>query len=386
MSRIITPSPAAELRAEQEGQDQRHRHARGGQRDEQQRDREDDAAERVGRPEPDPPADPGRHQRPDDRRSRRCRAPGRGRPATRPSSVVTYRMNSALDAKVKKLIVATDSSVGRMIESPTTNVSPARSRSRVEPSSASIGGSGERIRRRKTTDPRNDRASATIAIGAPSTWTSRPPIGRPADRRQRPAAVEQGHRLDVAVALRRPPRTACSTTGRTRPPASRPGTRRRTAAASPGRPRSERDRDARDERGPAEIGRDHQPAPAADAVQPDAGRQREQQVREQAHRREQAHLGRIRAQCQDGDERQPELGDLIAEDRDRLAEPEPAEVGGVEKQRRDEPAKVTQAHPGLGGPRRDGRAGPISPACSAAGRAASGPLRRSRSGDSAERA
>ena len=57
----------------------------------------------------------------------------------------------------------------------------------------------------------------------------------------------------------------------------------------------------------------------ADPVQPDAGRQREQQVRQQPDRQQRAHLRRVRAQHEDGDKRQAELRDLVAEDRDGLA-------------------------------------------------------------------
>ena len=44
------------------------------------------------------------------------------------------------------------------------------------------------------------------------------------------------------------------------------------------------------------------------------------------------HLRGVRAERQDGDERQPELGDLVAEDRDGLADPQPAKVRGVDQQ------------------------------------------------------
>ena len=89
-------------------------------------------------------------------------------------------MNNALDANVNRLTVATESSVGRMIGSPITNDSPASRRSRVDPSSCSIGGSGAWIRRRKSTDPRYEKASPSIASGAPSTWTRMPPMVGPA--------------------------------------------------------------------------------------------------------------------------------------------------------------------------------------------------------------
>ena len=54
-------------------------------------------------------------------------------------------------------------------------------------------------------------------------------------------------------------------------------------------------------------------------------------MRQQPERRQRAHLGGVGAQDQDSDERQTELGDLVTEDRDRLAEPESPEVGGVEE-------------------------------------------------------
>ena len=95
-------------------------------------------------------------------------------------------MNRALTANVNRLMVATDSSVGRMIRSRSTNDRPASSRSRVDPSSTSIGGSGERMRRRKKTEPRNDSESANIAIGAPRSWTSSPPmVGPPTEASDR---------------------------------------------------------------------------------------------------------------------------------------------------------------------------------------------------------
>ena len=73
---------------------------------------------------------------------------------------------------------------------------------------------------------------------------------------------------------------------------------------------------------------------AADPVEPDPGRQREEQVREQPERRQRPHLASVGAEGQDRDERQAEQGDLVAEDRDRLAEPESPEVGRVEEERR----------------------------------------------------
>src|SRR4051794_5099251 len=80
---------------------------------------------------------------------------------------VAYRMNSAPNANVNRLTVATASIDGRMIGSLRTNAMPETSRHRIDPASASTGGSGDRIRRRNTTDPRNDKASVSMASGAP---------------------------------------------------------------------------------------------------------------------------------------------------------------------------------------------------------------------------
>jgi hypothetical protein len=98
------------------------------------------------------------------------------------------------------------------------------------------------------------------------------------------------------------------------------------------------DRDAGDERCTSEVSRDHQSPTSPNAIEPDAGRQGEEQVREQADRGQRPHLRGVGAQRQDRDQRQPELRDLVAEDRDRLADPEPPEVGRVVEERREEPA------------------------------------------------
>jgi hypothetical protein len=54
-------------------------------------------------------------------------------------------------------------------------------------------------------------------------------------------------------------------------------------------------------------------------------------MREEPDGRQQPHLGGVGAEREDRDERQPELGDLVAKDRDRLAEPEAAEIGCIEE-------------------------------------------------------
>ena len=90
------------------------------------------------------------------------------------------------------------------------------------------------------------------------------------------------------------------------------------------------------------------------AIEPHAGRQREQQVRQEPDRGQRPHLGRIGAEGQDGDQRQPELGDLVAEDRDRLAEPQPPEIGCVEEEggmKRSDARAITRRSRGRSGRR-----------------------------------
>ena len=77
-----------------------------------------------------------------------------------------------------------------------------------------------------------------------------------------------------------------------------------------------------------------------------------------------------------------ELGDLVAEDGDRLAEPEAPEIGCVEEQPRDETIDLERAQPRLGA--RDHRAA-VTAGCSAAWPAGPGFPCRSRAGGSASR-
>ena len=95
----------------------------------------------------------------------------------------------------------------------------------------------------------------------------------------------------------------------------------------------------RDQRRPGKVGADHQPAARPDAIEPDPGRQREDQVWQQPERGQRAHLARVGLKGQDRDERETELGDLVPEDRDRLAEPESPEIRCVEEERRQSAPK-----------------------------------------------
>jgi hypothetical protein len=62
------------------------------------------------------------------------------------------------------------------------------------------------------------------------------------------------------------------------------------------------------------------------AVDPGAGVQREEQVREQHRRAEVAHLRGARVQHEHAYQRQGDQRRLVAEERDRLAHPEAAEI------------------------------------------------------------
>ena len=114
-----------------------------------------------------------------------------------------------------------------------TKASPAISRSRSRPSSTSTGGSCDRIRRRKTADPRND-------ANRPAAQTMRRGTGRGARRstgRRRRRAIDcRAAAIVRRRIVRAGPRTRrrCSTTGRTRRSARRPGRSRRTAGRSSG--------------------------------------------------------------------------------------------------------------------------------------------------------
>src|SRR5262249_5578686 len=103
---------------------------------------------------------------------------------------------------------------------------------------------------------------------------------------------------------------------------------------------------ARDQGRPAEVGRDHRPAPAATFVHPRADVQR-QEVGQERGGRQEAHLRRGRIEDEHGDERQRDQGDLVAEQRDRLSREESAEGRVLAEERREEPphARVMRMSP-----------------------------------------
>ncbi len=78
---------------------------------------------------------------------------------------------------------------------------------------------------------------------------------------------------------------------------------------------------------PTDVGHDHELPPRLQPFDPDAGEEREEQVRHQLRGDEEAHLGRGRVQREDGDEREGQQRDLVAEHGDRLRRPELPELG-----------------------------------------------------------
>jgi hypothetical protein len=107
-----------------------------------------------------------------------------------------------------------------------------------------------------------------------------------------------------------------------------------------------RNRDRGQQRGPAHVGCDHQPAPVAATVGPDTRVQREQQARHQVGGDQVAHLGRPRVQRQHRHQRQRQRRHLVAHQRDRLRHPEAAERGVFGQQLRDQAAcGKLNAHP-----------------------------------------
>src|SRR5919198_348859 len=152
---------------------------------------------------------------------------------------------------------------------------------------------------------------------------------RAADERERAAAVEQRVRLEVAL-----PRDERDEQRRVRDEeedAQRPdeeGDDVELGERQDVEPVGDRDRE--EQRGAAEDGDEHRLAAAPAPVEPGTRVQREDQGRGDPGRGQIAHLGRRRVQRQHARERQRDQRDLVAEQRHRLAEPEPAEVALAE--------------------------------------------------------
>ena len=114
------------------------------------------------------------------------------------------------------------------------------------------------------------------------------------------------------------------------------------------------DRDAGQQGGPAQVGRDHGGPPVAPAIHPGPRVQGEQQAGQPDEGAEVAHLGRGGVQCEHRGERQRDRGDLVTDQRDALGAPVPAERGlaqqrgdpGGEATRRDGDAHCPAPSPG----------------------------------------
>ena len=173
-------------------------------------------------------------------------------------------------------------------------------------------------RRRRTTRRRPG------STGADRAWTSRPPM-------LGPATYENARLPCITTRPRQPPAWhECDEdrdVGDLEEDAQRPHQERHDEHVRE-RKRVERvgDRDRADRKGAADIGRDHDRASSVTLVGPGARVEREEQVRRELGGDEISHLGGVRVERQDGDERHRDQTDLVAEQRDRLAEPEPPEL------------------------------------------------------------
>jgi hypothetical protein len=107
-----------------------------------------------------------------------------------------------------------------------------------------------------------------------------------------------------------------------------------------------RDRDRGQQHCPADVGGDHQRPLARVAVDQGAGEQREDQARDECRRGQIAHLGGAGAGAEHGQQRQREQRDLVAEQRDDIPGPVPAERG-LPQQGRQPPPTARCPH-GLG--------------------------------------
>ena len=119
------------------------------------------------------------------------------RPARKCSSRTAYSRYRAENIRLKKLMVATASSEARTIGEPAMNRAPAVTEPFAVLSSAD--GSAGRMRRKKKADPRNDTASATYGERGREQLHEQPADAGTADKRQRPARIDERIAVKVAV-------------------------------------------------------------------------------------------------------------------------------------------------------------------------------------------
>ena len=150
------------------------------------------------------------------------------------------------------------------------------------------------------------------------------PDARTGDEREGSASCEQGVRLHVALA--RHHRDEEGVVRDEEEDAESTGEERDEVELREGqRVECVRDRDRPEQNGAPQVGGDHRLPAEAPAIDQRTGVQRKEQVRDERGRAQVAHLSRAGVQHEDRSEGQREQRDLVAEQRDRLAEPETAE-------------------------------------------------------------
>ena len=176
----------------------------------------------------------------------------------------------------------------------------------------------------------NETASAASAIGAVSTCTSAPPSVGPRMYDSDRLPLQQRAALDVQLTRsdrdedRRPRQVEPDSQGTD----EEPDDVQLLDRQDPGDVGS---RHAGDHDGAGKICPDHDALSSLDPFEPHADREREEQVREPRDGGQQAHVARIRVQHEDRRERQRKQRDLVADDRDRLAQPERSKIGQPEQ-------------------------------------------------------
>ena len=222
-------------------------------------------------------------------------------------------------------------------------LAPALSAPRRRPVSGA--GSAGRIRLRKNAEPRNESASAAERQRRGQGLHQQPAHAGTGHRGHRPALVDQRVPLHVPGAGHQGHEQPGVRHGEE--DAERSGRERHREQLGQAQDTQRRaDRDAGQQGRPAQVGRDHGGPAVPAPVHPGPRVQGEQQAGQPDEGAEVAHLGRGGVQRQHRGERQRDRGDLVADQRDALGTPVPAE-SGLAQQRGD---------PGGQASRRDGDA------------------------------
>ena len=324
--------PGAELREEEHRQDQPVRPA--GERHEHERHREDDAAEDVRRPDPDPPPEPRRHEGADQP------ADGAGAeddPERRRPHV--QRANGVQDEeRVEDEVEEVDrrrgeergahDRRGHEVAHARHDV-PLLGHLDLRLDGIDRGQEPGREEKRDRVDEQRVRRLQQLHEDAPHA--------RPCDERERAAAREQRVCLHVFVPLDE--RHEERRVGDEEEDRHRPHEEGNDVQLLD-RQRVDRigERNRHEQGGAGEVGEDHRLPPATAAVDPGTGVEREEQVRHELGGHEVAHLLRVRVQHEDRGQRDREQRDLVAEERDRLARPDAPEDEVLAQDAWDEPS------------------------------------------------